>query len=227
MTEKLDEPHVICRLRIPLRKGQSYLQRVSSEYPDMLVEILSYLPVDRDEVLTDLRLKGNFPMDEVLEKARSSPDVTTLEVLGREVQSIKLRVRSRLSNPSVVRTAIELKLLPDFPDHIRAGDLTTVVISTNEAIGNLYRLLSGRFPGTTIESIRREGLDAMHGSLTPHQTDVFLAAMSSGYWDIPRRVNLSDLAAVLHVSKSTLHETLANVEYKLLHEMEDRFYRPA
>ena len=34
------------------------------------------------------------------------------------------------------------------------------------------------------------------------------------------------MAAKLNVSKSTLHETLAVVEYKLLHEMGERFYRP-
>ncbi len=221
----MDERYVVCRLRIPLRKGQSYIQTVPEAYPDMLVEVLSYLPVDPDEVMMDLRLKGDVPMEEVLEKIRSSSEVRSLEVLGRGVQGVKLRVRSRFSNPSVIKTAIELKLLPDFPAYVKAGDVTTVVVSTAEAIRKLYRLMRERFPGTIIESIRSEGLDAVRGSLTPHQVEIFQTAISSGYWDVPRRANLSDLAATLHVSKSTLSETLATVENKLLHEMKDRFFR--
>lgn len=227
MTENLEERYVVCRLRIPLHKGQSYLQSVSDEYPDMLIEILSYLPIDQEEeVIIDLRLKGKVPMDEVLGKVQSSPDVTSLEVMGKEAQNVKLRARSRLTNPSVIKTIIELKLLPDFPTYIKGGAVTTVVVSTSEAISNLFRLMKERFPGTLIESVRREGLDAMRSSLTPHQIEIFQTAMSSGYWEVPRRVNLTDLATVLHVSKSTLHETLATVENKLLHEMKDRFYSP-
>ena len=226
MTEKLEESYIVCRLRIPLHPGQSYLQSVPAEYPDLLVEITSYLPVDPTEVVVNLRVSGNVPMDEVVEKIRASPDVTSMEVVGRAEHSALLRVRSRFSDPSVIKTAQEFQLLPDFPAFIKEGNVTTVVVSSAETIRNLYARLKEGSPGTAIDSIRREALDAFRSSLTPHQAEMFKLAMSSGFWDVPRRTNLTDIASMLGVSKSTLHETLSKIESKLMHEMGEKFYRP-
>ncbi len=64
--------YAVRRWRSFLRRGQSSLQSVPEDYPDMLVEILSYLTAGEDEVTVDLWLKGEAPVNEVLGKVRSS-----------------------------------------------------------------------------------------------------------------------------------------------------------
>ena len=227
MTERLGEGYVVCRLRIPLHPGQSYLQSVPSAYPGLLIEITGYLPVGPREVTINLRISGNVPLDDVLESIRGCPDVTSFEVMGRADHSALLRVRSRLSDPSVIKTVQEFQIVPDFPDYVKDGKVTTVVVCSGETIRGLLARLDERFPGTVVDSVRKEALNTVRTSLTPHELEMFKLAISSGYWDVPRRASVSDLAGRTRLAKSTLSEILSRIESKLLHEMGEQLYRPS
>lgn len=78
-------------------------------------------------------------------------EVTTLEVVGLEMQSVKLRTQYEFSNPNVIWLAYELKRVSDFPNYIKARDVIAEIDSTNEVVGNLYHVLTERFPDTVIE----------------------------------------------------------------------------
>ncbi len=56
------------------------------------------------------------------------------------------------------------------------------------------------------------------GTLTDRQARVVSLAFELGYFDFPKKINLSDLAKKLGVSKSSLSETLRTAEEKILHE---------
>ncbi len=55
------------------------------------------------------------------------------------------------------------------------------------------------------------------GSLTDRQDRVITLAYKLGYFEFPKKINLSDLAKKLGVSKSSLSETLRTGEEKILH----------
>ncbi len=55
------------------------------------------------------------------------------------------------------------------------------------------------------------------GSLTNRQERVISLAYQLGYFEFPKKINLSDLAKKLGVSKSSLSETLRTGEEKILH----------
>ncbi len=55
------------------------------------------------------------------------------------------------------------------------------------------------------------------GSLTDRQDRVISLAYQLGYFEFPKKINLSDLAKKLGVSKSSLSETLRTGEEKILH----------
>ncbi len=50
--------------------------------------------------------------------------------------------------------------------------------------------------------------------LTPLQERVLLTAVRAGYYDVPRKVNLDDLARMLNMSKSSVAEVLRRAEAK-------------
>lgn len=56
------------------------------------------------------------------------------------------------------------------------------------------------------------------GTLTDRQARVVSLAFELGFFDFPKKINLSDLAKKLGVSKSSLSETLRTAEEKILHE---------
>ncbi len=55
------------------------------------------------------------------------------------------------------------------------------------------------------------------GTLTDRQDRVITLAYELGYFEFPKKINLSDLAKKLGVSKSSLSETLRTGEEKILH----------
>jgi predicted DNA binding protein len=56
------------------------------------------------------------------------------------------------------------------------------------------------------------------GTLTDRQARVLSLAYELGYFEFPKKINLSDLAKKLGVAKSSLSETLRTGEEKILHE---------
>jgi len=60
------------------------------------------------------------------------------------------------------------------------------------------------------------------GMLTPRQRQVVLTAMKAGYFDFPRRINLTTLAERLSIKPSTLSEILRSAEYKMAKDFLER-----
>jgi len=74
-----------------------------------------------------------------------------------------------------------------------------------------HRLLSTRSTGPRL--------------LTPRQREVFEAASREGYWDVPRRINLTELAGLLSIAKSTLSNQLQRIESAVFHAFTDEIRR--
>ncbi len=212
---------VVCKLSIPLPKGQGYVEQVSTAFPEALLQVSGFLVVGQ-EVVLDLEVTRSPNLGEVLSLIRNSPDVLSCEVLRRDMGAITTRVRSILPKVSAIRVQTSLGLIPNFPVQIQEGKLTLVVAASGEKIRALLSELRAKFPKVDLTSIRKERLEREVGLLTQHQLDIFHRALASGYWDIPRRTTLSDLATGLQVAKSTLSETLALIENRLIHEMADK-----
>ena len=74
-----------------------------------------------------------------------------------------------------------------------------------------HRLLSTRSTSTRL--------------LTPRQREVFEVASREGYWDVPRRINLTELAGLLNVAKSTLSNQLQRIESAVFHAFTEEIRR--
>lgn len=52
--------------------------------------------------------------------------------------------------------------------------------------------------------------------LTLNQRDLIKIAKDNGYWQYPRKINLTQLADLLNINKSSIHERLRRVESKIM-----------
>ena len=85
----------------------------------------------------------------------------------------------------------------------------TLIGSTSTKIHELLRTM--RDQGYEFELISSEGVKALP-TLSPKQDMYFTAAWEAGYYDIPKRISLEELAETLGCSKSTLNVTLRAAE---------------
>jgi len=89
-----------------------------------------------------------------------------------------------------------------------------ILAPKREAVENLVRTLRSR--GLVIEIVAIKTAKGS-GSLTDRQDRVLSLAYKLGYFEFPKKINLSDLAKKLGVAKSTLSEILRTGEEKILH----------
>lgn len=221
-----EEAVMVCRLRIPLPEGQTYFQMISKRHPKALFQVNGFLTINDEEVLIEVRIGSDTDLAEIAADVRGSPDVRTVDVLLREDTSLTLQVLSVLPETSAIRIQKGLKVVPHFPVFVKEGVLTILVAGPTPKIRELFFQVLRAFPGTTMESLRRKVVDNPEELLTLRQQELFRFALSSGYWDVPRRITLTDIATFLNLSKSTVSESLASVQSKLLHQATDHIYSP-
>jgi hypothetical protein len=211
----MTEGVMVCRLVLPLPKGFCCYGPVSLNHPDMKFEILGCMPIDKEKMVEDVRVQGIS--DGIIEELQKSWDVKAVEVVKSSKNTVVHRLT--LATCPIISIHQDLHLLPTFPFAVKNGVAMILVTASAQKVRELYARLKEQIPGTQITSVRRTYVDGKESMLTPHQLEVFRMALSAGYWDVPRRTTLTDLASITHRAKSTLAETLAMIENKLLHEV--------
>ncbi len=204
-----------CRLRVPLPES-AWIARFSREFPNVTIEVLSRLDVDRTRSLTELRLHIPEPgpwADEI----RSLPKVSGVEELGGAPGRVHLRVMHRTS--TFIPIFRDLRLMRRFPFTIRGGEATWVIVASASKHRALLSRLQEQVPTAVIESVRHNDPEAPTGLLTVRQAELLRRAMAAGYFEVPRKITLTALAKEIGLAASSLSEGLAIVEKKLLERL--------
>ena len=112
-----------------------------------------------------------------------------------------------------IRPLLDMGILPQTPFEVVDGWVEWTIKASK---GDIWEL---------IEQIKKQGLPHRLKSkrsskkhlLTQRQREVFEVALREGYWDVPRRINLTELASILGVAKSTLSSQLQRIESSVFH----------
>ncbi len=207
-------PVAICRLRVPL-PDSAWISRFSQLHPEVCIEALSRFDIGPRRSLTEIRLQVP-PSDSWAAELRSLPQVTEVEELEGGPSGIHLRVTHHTAE--LVPIFRQLRLMHRFPFRIRAGVAYWVVVAPEPRIRRLLSRLQEKVPAAVLESVRHTDPTRAAGPLTSRQTDVLRRAMAAGYFEVPRKVTLTGLAKNLGMAASSLSESLAIVEKKLLEQ---------
>jgi predicted DNA binding protein len=203
-------------MKIPLAPGQGFCATVTRTFPGIVIAISSYLATPT-EVLLLLRVMAPSVLEEVLVSIRSSPDVVSYEFLGRTGPTATILVKARRPEHSAITISSCVSLVPSFPIHVRDGVLTLLIASEAPKVRTLILQVRKQFPNMVVTSMRNAFLDIPAHLFAPRENQLFHAAVSAGYWDVPRRVSPVDMAALFQVSKSSMVEALGHIERKLLY----------
>ena len=202
----------MCRIRVRLPPS-AWAAPFSERHPEAVIEILSRTDLDARRSLTEARLHGR-ESEGWLEEIRNLPLVEQMEPLSIAGPTTHFRVVHRTSG--VVQVFRRLQLERRFPFTIRAAEASWVVVAPEAKLRSLIARLRKIAPAVTLESVRHTDLHPPSGPLTPRQVDLLHRSIAAGYFEIPRRVSLTQLADDLNVAPSTLSERLAVIEKKLV-----------
>ncbi|EQD73350.1 Bacterio-opsin activator, HTH domain protein [mine drainage metagenome] len=148
------------------------------------------------------------------EEVRSLPGVKDVELIDATEGSEVFRVffRGRTFIPLLKK----LRLVRHFPFPIQNGVATWTVVGPEGKVRLLLKQLEGGATGVHVDAVHHGPLPRGTALLTSRQQEVLHRAMAEGYFDVPRRISLTELAPKLGVAISTLSVTLAVIEKKIL-----------
>lgn len=177
-----------------------------------LVRILAHVPCGDGTAWEEAEISGAWPA--ALERLRDAPGASEVTVL--EATPRRARVRLKVPACPLARAAAASGALPRFPLEARGGaDLWLLVGERARSAAFVDDLKRAGVPSEVVSSREHRPRQAM----TRHQRDLLEMAVAQGYYDVPRRVTLTELARRLGVAKSTLSEALARGERHAMEEL--------
>ncbi len=200
------------RLKVPLPEG-IWSRPFSLAHPGLHLDLIDRMEVGMGLTLVEVRIQGRDAGDWG-EEIRTLPNVTDVEVIAAAEESGLYRVIYR--GDPFTPLLRKLKLLRHLPIPIQQGVATWTVVGPEPKVRQLLKELESIAPDARVESVRRGPLSQGACSLTPRQHEILRRALAEGYFDVPRRVSLTELALMIGVAISTLSVTLAIIEKKIL-----------
>jgi predicted DNA binding protein len=206
------EPILSCRVRVSL-PDELWFTEFTRSNPDVRLDILDRLELGNGLTMLEVRVvssaEGHWT-DEI----RSLKGVREVELIDAAGGSETCRVIFR--GKTFIPLIKQLKLLRHFPFPIQDGVATWTVVGPDRKVKEMIRVLETTTEGTQVIAIRHGPLPGGLALLTPRQQEILRIAMAEGYFDVPRRISLTQLAGKLGVALSTLSVTLAVIEKKIL-----------
>ena len=214
MTMKTDVVMARFIIKIPPNKC---LHIINTRFPHLEIKILALTPLSRTIGICLLQLgkRGiHSKMNEILDILADYE----YEVLGDHDDIIIISVK--MSDPWIMRIFIRYQVLIQYPLKIMEGGIEFKLIATRNKMDRILKALESQRVKTKIKDIGRYKPQKL---LTPRQEEILKVAYESGYYEIPRKISLSQLAARIGISASALSENLRRIERRFAAEYLGRY----
>ncbi|MHA1803879.1 MAG: helix-turn-helix domain-containing protein [Promethearchaeota archaeon] len=199
--------------RIKIRFPEEiWISQVFKEFKDVHMEIFYFLPYDLEKSIGNAVVEiKHFKIDGIIEKIKSHPSVHAFDILEREENRVRFNVKTR--DPFLLYAVIKCGVLIDFPVRVKENHAYWKLIAQRTRIMDLlhvfdeknieYELLRiGNAPSQSTEEKNR---------LNAEEEYILKTAIETGFFEIPRRISLEDLARKLNKSKSSLSVSLRKI----------------
>ncbi|MHA1265990.1 MAG: helix-turn-helix domain-containing protein [Candidatus Helarchaeota archaeon] len=183
---------------------------LSKKYPDITIEIMAMLPT-ADMVGNALfKLKGQN-LEKIVNEIRAHPSLIELYLISDNNTSKILNIKTK--DPWLLISLLKSEVILKLPVIIQNGIATWEVLAPHEKIRKFNNLLSQNNIEFQLKSLKKYKQEPQ---LTARQTEVLDMAVTLGYYEIPRKITLTELANRLNIAKSTLSGILRRIDKRLL-----------
>lgn len=187
-----------------------WIAALSLRYPAVTFEILSILPTA--DMVGNALIKIVGPdLDGIIAKIKSHPSFIELHLLSETPNSLIVNVKTR--DPLLLVSLIKSEVILKMPVVVQNGVAVWDVLAPHEKIRTLNELLLQKGVQINLKSIRQY---KEKPQFTARQTEVLDYAVKLGYYEIPRKITLTELADRIGVAKSTLSGILRRIDKKLI-----------
>ncbi len=206
----MDEENDIVQARFKTKlPAGKWITKYSLKYSDMTFSVLSMLLLGDKSGNVVFQIEGPRVRDLVEDFEANSP--VNAYVLLHEAPGLLL-LNVNMDEPLLLAAFVETSAPVKYPIMIRAGEATIELVSERPRIDSL---LSAIERAGMMAEIHHIGRYAWQPLLTQRQRAILDTAFEAGYFDVPRGVELRELARGFGITASTLSEDLRRILRKL------------
>jgi hypothetical protein len=206
MDEEYDIVQVRFKAKLPDGK---WITKYSMKYSGMTFSVLSMLLLGDKTGNVVFQIEGECVRDLVADFRANSP-VNDYVMLHESPGLLLLSVN--MNGPLLLAAFVETSAPVKYPIIIQGGEATIELLAERPRIDSL---LSAIERAGMVAEIHHIGRYAWEPLLTPRQRAILERALDAGYFDVPRGVELRELASGFGIATATLSEDIRRILRKL------------
>ncbi len=210
----------LARIKIKF-PGKLWISEIFKKFRDIRMEIEYFLPYDFEKSIGNSIIEiFHYNIDLIIEEVKNHKSVIEISILEKDAKRVRFNVKTK--DPFLLYAIIRCGVLVNFPVRVREGYAYWRLVSSRESIDKLLTLFDQKGIEYTILRIGNSpySIDDDKNKLTLDESTILNKALSLGFFEIPRKITLEELANMLGKSKSALSVTLRKIiKKKVMFEM--------
>ncbi|MHA1985401.1 MAG: helix-turn-helix domain-containing protein [Promethearchaeota archaeon] len=197
------------KLKVPEEK---WISDIFEDYPDAQIDILNFFPYDFEGNIGNAILKvKHYKIDQIIEYLTNHPSISALNILNKRENEAKINLKT--NNPYLLFYVIKCGGIVEFPIKIIDKYIIWTIISTREQLNDILIRYEKMGINYSILQIVNPPLDFIDNAneLTFEESKILDTAIKSGFFEVPRKISLEELANHLGKSKSWTSELLRKI----------------
>ena len=189
-----------------------WISQIFNNYKDLQMEISYFLPYDVENSIGNALIEiQHYKIEDILEEIKNHPSVLEFSLLEREENKIKFNVKTK--DPYLLYSVIKCGVLVNFPVNVRDGYAYWRLIATRERIDELLTLFDKKKMNYKLLRIGNAPYEISDdkNKLSLEESDILEIAIKLGFFEVPRKISLEELANQLGKSKSALSVMLRKI----------------
>jgi len=205
------EKSTIATIKVEFPKG-IWISDLFEKFYDIQMEILYFLPYDLEKSIGNAVVEiMHYDIELIMEEIKYHSSVMEFSLIERDENRIKFNVKTM--DPYLLYAVIKCGVLVDFPVNVEDGFAYWDLISTRDRIDKMLTIFEDmdidfellRIGNTTVN------LGDESHRLSLEEIEILQKAIDEGFFDVPRKISLEELANEIGKSKSTLSVTLRKI----------------
>jgi len=207
---ELNQPS-LARIKIKF-PDKIWISEIFKKFQGVKMEIAYFLPYDLEKSIGNSVVEIlHHDLDSIIDVVQNHPSVFEFNLMERDESRVKFNVKTK--DPYLLYALIKCGVLVNFPVNVRDGNAYWKLISSRDRIDKLLTLFEEK---DLIFELLRIGkapfnIDDNENKLTLEESKILDKAIETGFFEVPRKISLEELANSLGKSKSSLSVMLRKI----------------
>ena len=170
------------------------------------------------------RTGAQKPIEEYVKALKKSTSITEVRVTHEGPDQYWTEVVHQLEKKSIHETILESGCMSRLPIVIENGtQIHHLLAPDQDAFRLAFDTLRKRFSRVRILNVSRTAEGFLGPPLTKKQVDAIKLAISKGYYEIPRRTDVRQLAEKLKIRRVAMQERLRRAERTIMNQFAEEY----